>query len=120
MSDNRFTWKEFADVWKQVPSHLYNTALTIWATPTWWKIATITYLVTLFGGLWLSINGMIAYMDGLSVEGQKYEYDPIHELIFWGWMFGTIAGMFVYRAIFERISTKILLLLGCIDEDEII
>jgi hypothetical protein len=119
MSDNRLTWKEFADAWKQVPSHLYNTALTIWATPLWWKIAQTIFLVTLFGGMWFSIDSMIAYMDGLSA-GDAYEYKPVHELIFWGWLFGTIAGMFIYRTIYEFITIKILLFLNCIDEDEII
>jgi hypothetical protein len=119
MSDNRFTWKEFADAWKQVPSMLYNTSITIWATPLWWKIATIIYLVTLFGGMWFSIDSMLAWMDTLNGDSE-YVYNPLHELIFWGWMFGTIAGMFLYRVIFIRISTKILILLNCIDEDEII
>jgi hypothetical protein len=116
---NRLTWKEFADAWKQVPSSLYNTGITLWATPLWWKIATIIYLVTLFGGMWFSIDSMIAWMDSLNT-GDEYKYEPLHELIFWGWMFGTIAGMFIYRVIFERIATKVLLLLGCIDKNEII
>jgi hypothetical protein len=119
MSDNRFTWKEFIDAWKQVPSMLYNTSITIWATPLWWKIATIIYLVTLCGGVWFSIDAMIAWMDNLNT-GDKYEYQAWHELVFWGWMFGTIAGTFLYRAIFIRISTKILIMLKCIDKDEII
>jgi len=119
MSDNRLTFKEFIDTWKQVPSMLYNTSITLWATPLWWKIVTVIYLVTLFGGMWFSIDSMIAWMDNLSA-GSDYEYKPVHELIFWGWMFGTIAGMFLYRVIFLNISTKILIMLNCIDEDEII
>ena len=62
MSDNHFTWKEFVDTWKQVPSRLYDTSITLWATPLWWKIATIIYLVTLFGGMWFSLDTMITWM----------------------------------------------------------
>lgn len=119
MSDNRFTWKEFMEAWAEVPDHIWNGCVTVWATPLWWKIATIIYLVTLFGGMWFSIDSMIAWMDALN-EGGEYVYQPLDELIFWGWMFGTIAGMFLYRVIFLRVSTKILIMLKCIDKDEII
>jgi hypothetical protein len=111
--------REFMEAWAAVPSHIWNGCVTIWATPLWWKIETIIYLVTLFGGMWFSIDSMITWMDALS-DNAEYVYDPLHELIFWGWMFGTIAGMFLYRVIFISVSTKILLLLGCIDENEII
>jgi len=111
-------WRDFISAWKEVPSYLYDASITLWATPLWWKITTIIYLVTLFGGMWFSITAMIAWMDSLSAN-VAYEYNPLDELIFWGWMFGTIAGMFVYREIFSRVASKVLLFLNCIEEGDL-
>ena len=110
-TDNEYTWW---NAFKDIPSYLHQNISELWHTPLWWKIANVIYLATLFGGIYFSIHYMIAWMDGLS-SGDKYVYEPLHELIFWGWMFGTIGGMFLYRELFEKISTYILHKLGYIE-----
>ena len=118
MSNNRFTLKEFMEAWAEIPDHIWNGCIAVWITPLWWKITQIIYMVTLFGAVWFSLDAMIIWMDNLNTSGD-YKYEAIHELIFWSWMFGTIAGIFVYRIIFNRIASKVLRILNCIDETDL-
>ena len=106
---SKYSWKQAI---KDTPEYIKNGLIYMFSLPLWMWVTQIIYLVTLFGGLYLSVDAMITWMDSLGVEGVKYEYDPLHELIFWGWMFGTITGMFLYRSAFSWAAGHVLSSMG--------
>jgi len=82
--------------------------------PLWEWVVQVTYLVSLVYFFMLSINGLVYWMDSLNGAGD-YIYNPIHELVFWGWMFGTVAGVFIYHWIYSNIAFYIVTKLGLDD-----
>lgn len=116
MSKFESNWKEFQkynkESWNSFTTKCANVPWYIW-------VLQIVYLVTLFGGMILSIEYMTAWMDTVSCGHGPGEYRCLArgELIFWGWMFGTIAGMFLYRYIFSTSMSYVLSKLNLLPDE---
>jgi len=109
MSD--YTWKQAL---KDTPEYIKNGLIYMFSLPLWMWVTQIIYLVTLFGGMYLSIDAMITWMDTVSCAHGPGEYQCLArgELIFWGWMFGTITAMFLYRSAFSWVASRVLRSMG--------
>lgn len=102
------TWKEFKAQTLEAWTDFYFR----WAyAPAWQWVTQITYLVTLFGGMYLSLAALVEWADTVPKEEVAKG-----ELIFWLWMFGTVAFMFIWRTVYSNIAFYVLHKLNLIDD----